>query len=249
MHKRVIAALACALIATGAALASAESQAAGAPAANGGTFGGPLPIGCTSQPGRVVSRGSSPGRKVALTFDDGPSTTQTPAILETLDRHHAVATFFEEGRHVSGREQLMREILAAGNEIGNHSFDHPRHPYFGELAATDREIRRATGFEPCLFRPPYGLVNDAEEAAAVANRLETIFWTFDSGDDRHPSPARIEADVLGAAHANSIILMHDGGHHPQTVRAIAGVVAGLQARGFELVTVSELLGGRFIYAS
>jgi peptidoglycan/xylan/chitin deacetylase (PgdA/CDA1 family) len=184
---------------------------------------------------------------VALTFDDGPSSVQTPAILEILDRFHAQATFFEEGRHVAGREELMREILAADDEIGNHSFDHPHYPGFGELSSTDRAIHRATGFEPCLFRPPYGLLDSSVEGAALGNHLETILWSFDSGDDHHPPPARIQAHVLADAHPGAIILMHDGGHHPQTVLALPGVIAGLQARGFELTTVSALLGGRFLY--
>jgi peptidoglycan-N-acetylglucosamine deacetylase len=248
LPRNLTAILFCAVLALCLA-ASAESQGAALPP-NGGTFGGPTPTGCTSHPGRVVSRGAAAKakRQVAITFDDGPSTTQTPAIVETLDRFHAVATFFEEGRHVTGREELMREMLASGDEIGNHSFDHPHYPDYEELAATDREIRRATGFEPCLFRPPYGLLDDADESAALENHLETILWTFDSGDDHHPPPARIVAHVLHDTHADSIVLMHDGGHHPQTVRALPGVIEGLEDRGFELVTVSELLGGHLIYA-
>src|SRR5689334_18426422 len=75
------------------------------PSSGGGTpaTSGREPTGCTSVPGSVVSGGSN-GRDVALTFDDGPSLTQTPAILATLKRLHARATFFEEGRHVHGRE-------------------------------------------------------------------------------------------------------------------------------------------------
>jgi peptidoglycan-N-acetylglucosamine deacetylase len=226
---------------------SRESRAAVSSSPDGGTFAGPAPIGCTSKPGRIASQGTGSRREVALTFDDGPSLTQTPAILEILNWFDARATFFEEGRHVTGREELMRQIAASGDEIANHSFDHPHYPGFGELAATDRRIRRATGFEPCLFRPPYGLLDPTVEGAAVGNHLETVLWTFDSGDDHHPPPARIKAHVLSDARPGSIILMHDGGHHPQTVRALPGVVSGLQHRGFELVTVSTILGGHFIY--
>ncbi len=229
------------------ALAGGESGAVVPPSAEGGTFAGPMPIGCTSAPGRMVSRGPGSRRQVALTFDDGPSSEQTPAILAILDRFHVDATFFEEGRHVAGREELMREILGSGDEIGNHSFDHPHYPGPAELARTDGAIRRATGFEPCLFRPPYGLLDATEEAAADADRLETILWTFDSGDDHHPPPARIVRHVLATAHAGSIILMHDGGHHPQTVTALPAVIRGLLARGFEFDTVTRLLGGRFVY--
>jgi peptidoglycan/xylan/chitin deacetylase (PgdA/CDA1 family) len=216
---------------------------------NGGTSVGTgrEPVGCTSRPGRKVLDGSTGARDVALTFDDGPSATQTAEILEVLNRLGARGTFFEEGRHVVGQEALMREILLDGDEIGNHSFDHPRFPGFGELASTDRRIREATGFEPCLFRPPYGLVDARDAAAAVGNQLETILWSIDSDDDRHIPAARMQALVLGAARPGSIVLMHDGGHHPQTPIALPGIVEGLRRRGFRLVTVTELLGGRLLY--
>lgn len=216
---------------------------------NGGTVAGlgREPIGCTSHPGRIVSEGPAATREVALTFDDGPSATHTPAILETLNRLGARATFFEEGRHVVGREALMREILLAGSEIGNHSFDHPHYPGFDELASTNRRIREATGFEPCLFRPPYGLVDPRVAEAAVGNRLETILWTFNAGDDHHAGVARMQAHVIGSARPGSIVLMHDGGHHPQTPLALPRIVEGLRERGFRLVTVTELLGAHFLY--
>jgi peptidoglycan/xylan/chitin deacetylase (PgdA/CDA1 family) len=204
------------------------------------------PTGCTSAPGAVVSDGSR-GRDAALTFDDGPSVTQTPKILATLNRFHARATFFEEGHHVHGREDLMNEILADGDEIANHTYDHPEYPGNGELASTDRLIHAATGFEPCLFRPPYGLIDGKVSSAARRNRLEMVLWSLDSGDDHHPGVAAIRATVLASAGPGSIILMHDGGHHPQTVRALPGVIRGLRARGLRLVTVTDLLGDHFIY--
>ena len=222
------------------------------PGFDGGTVvgAGEEPHGCTSRPGVIVREGPAAAKaanEVALTFDDGPSRTQTPAILETLDRLGAHATFFEEGRHVAGREPLMRQILALGDEIGNHSFHHPVDPGEAELASTQEAIRAATGFTPCLFRPPYGELNRTEKQAAVANGLELVFWTLDSEDDRHPGVGPIRARVVRRAKPGSIVLLHDGGHHPQTVEAIAGIVEGLQRRGFRLVTVTELLGSRMLY--
>jgi peptidoglycan/xylan/chitin deacetylase (PgdA/CDA1 family) len=226
------------------------TRSAGAPRrSNGGTNAGlgREPTGCTSRPGATVTSGPAAARDVALTFDDGPSSTQTPEILETLNRLGARATFFEEGRHVVGHEALMREILLDGDEIGNHSFDHPHYPGFGELASTNRAIREATGFKPCLFRPPYGLIDPTVAEAAVGNGLETILWSFDSGDDHHVPKARMQAHVIGSAQPGSIVLMHDGGHHPQTPLALPRIIEGLHERGFRLVTVSELLGGKLLY--
>jgi peptidoglycan/xylan/chitin deacetylase (PgdA/CDA1 family) len=217
---------------------------------NGGTpvGAGREPSGCRSQVGQVLSHGPAGGREIALTFDDGPSFTQTPAILATLTRLHAKATFFEEGRHVHGREELMNQILAAGDEIGNHSYHHPEYPGYGELASTDRRIRAATGFEPCLFRPPYGLIDAKVSAAARRNKLEMVLWSLDSEDDHHPGVAAIRANTLSAAAPGAIVLMHDGGHHPQTVRALPSVIHGLRAKGLRMVTVTALLGQHFVGA-
>jgi peptidoglycan/xylan/chitin deacetylase (PgdA/CDA1 family) len=227
-----------------------------APVARAGSDGGTVvgageeAFGCTSTPGKIAREGpkaSRAGDEVALTFDDGPSSTQTPAILETLHRLGARATFFEEGRHVRGSEALMRQILAFGDEIGNHSFHHPVDPGEGELASTQAAIRAATGFTPCLFRPPYGELDRKEKAAALANGLEMVFWTLDSEDDQHPGVGPIRARVVRRTKPGSIVLLHDGGDHPETVEALPGIVEGLEARGLHLVTVTELLGGRMLY--
>ena len=237
----------------GIAVALALALAGAAMASDGGTVVGASeaePVGCTSPAGGIARQGPAAARaadEVALTFDDGPSHTQTPAILETLDRLGAHATFFEEGRHVRGREALMRQILAAGEEIGNHSFHHPVDPGEGELASTQAAIRAATGFTPCLFRPPFGELDRKEKAAARADGLQLVFWTLDSEDDRHPGVGAIRARVVRRAKPGSIVLLHDGGDHPQTVEALPGIVEGLERRGLRLVTVTELLGGRMLY--
>jgi peptidoglycan-N-acetylglucosamine deacetylase len=231
-----------------ASLAVAEARPS---TGNGGTpVGAREVVGCTSHAGATAEHGPRSGRgELALSFDDGPSLAQTPAILATLDRMGAKATFFEEGRHVAGqREALMRHILAEGDEIGNHSYHHPPDPGYGELASTQRRIRAATGFTPCLFRPPYGLIDAKVAAAARRTRLEMVLWDVDSRDDKHPGVAAIRANAVGLAQPGSIVLMHDGGHHPQTVRALPSVIRGLRSRGFRFVTVTELLGGRFLYS-
>lgn len=229
-------------------LGAEDARPAEVSPANGGTAvgSGREPRGCRSRAGQVVSHGPARGHDVALTFDDGPSFTQTPAILATLTRLHVKATFFEEGRHVRGREALMNQILASGDEIGNHSYHHPRYPGYGELASTDRRIYTATGFEPCLFRPPYGLIDARVSAAARRAGLELVLWSVDSEDDHHPGVAAIRANVLAAAVPGAIVLMHDGGHHPQTVRALPSVIRALRARGLRIVTVTTLLGQKYL---
>ena len=237
-----------ALALTAIAFGSRGVESASSSNGSGGTpVGAREVIGCTSGGTVDVAHGSRGRRIVALTFDDGPSLRFTPSILAILDRLHARGTFFEEGRHVTDREALMRRILASGDEIGNHSFDHPRYPGYTELATTNQLIRAATGFTPCLFRPPYGLIDTKVEVAARRVGLQTVLWDVDSGDEKHPGIAAIRANVLDLSEPGSIILMHDGGHHSQTVAALPRIIRGLRARGFQFGTVTEILGGHFIY--
>lgn len=214
---------------------------------DGGTAAEVIPAGCSSSAGKFVRHGPRSRREVALTFDDGPSARQTPKILDILNHFGVHATFFAEGQHVHGREKLMTDILASGDEIGNHSYTHPKHPDYRELARTSHRIRQATGFEPCLYRPPYGNMSSGVTSMAGSLGLEVVKWDASSRDDKHPGASAIRANVLRKARPGSIILMHDGGHHPQTVKALPGIIRGLERRGFGLTTATELLGGRYIY--
>ncbi|HET7060440.1 MAG TPA: polysaccharide deacetylase family protein [Candidatus Saccharimonadales bacterium] len=214
---------------------------------SGGTAAVRLPTGCTSPGGTTVTTGPHYPRRVALTFDDGPSVKNTPKILNILNHFGVHGTFFEEGKHVRGREELMTEILASGDEIGNHSYHHPQDPGYGELVQTNHRIQEATGFKPCLFRPPYGLVNSNVSSAASRLGLEIVEWSVDSLDDKHPGVSAIRSNVLSQAEPGSVILMHDGGHHPQTVRALPGIIRGLKDQGFGFATVTELTGGHCTY--
>jgi peptidoglycan/xylan/chitin deacetylase (PgdA/CDA1 family) len=237
--------LAAAVLAVAVATPAAGRDGTPSGETGGTTAGGREPIGCTSSAGRTVTAG--PRSQVALTFDDGPSLDQTPAILRILNRLHAPATFFVIGRHVDGRQALLGEILESGDEIGNHSYHHPPYPGYGELASTERSIEAATGFRPCLFRPPYGLVDGGVESSARRLGLELVLWDVESRDDKHPGAGAIRSTVLRETRPGSIVLMHDGGHHPQTVRALPGIIRGLRARGYGFATVTSLLGGRMLY--
>lgn len=248
LHRRQLAPV-LAMVAIAALAGVRARPSAGQPLGEDGAtpVGGRELVGCTARAGAVAASGPRSRERVALTFDDGPSVTQTPAILAILNQLHVRATFFEEGRHVARREVLMGEILSSGDEIGNHSYHHPLYPGYGELAATNRRIEGATGFHPCLFRPPYGSIDGRVESAARRAGLETVLWDVDSLDARHPGASAIRSNAVSLARPGSIILMHDGGRHPQTVRALPGVIRGLRARGFGFATVTALLGGHFLY--
>jgi peptidoglycan/xylan/chitin deacetylase (PgdA/CDA1 family) len=207
----------------------------------------PRLVGCTRDGDSVNYAGSRSRKRIALTFDDGPS-AYTGRILKILDRAGARGTFFELGSEMSGRASTMRAVLRQGSEIGNHTVHHLTHPSGADLAHTNRQVRRATGFTPCVYRPPYGLLHADTTAAARRLGMSTIIWDVDTLDWMTPGSGAIYGRAVSGARAGSIILMHDGGgFRGQTVDALSGIVSNLKHRGFELVTVSKLLGERTIW--
>ncbi len=199
-------------------------------------------VGCTPRSG-VHFNGPRRKRRVALTFDDGPS-AYTSKVISILDRRHAKGTFFELGQEVSGRSAVMRRAIKKGDELGNHTMHH-RFGGVGDMRATSNVIQRASGFRPCLFRPPGGA--GGESGAARAAGMATILWDIDTRDWATPGFSSIYHTAV-RARAGSIVLMHDGGgFRGQTVAALPRIIGTLRSRGFKLVTVTQLLGGHYIY--
>jgi peptidoglycan-N-acetylglucosamine deacetylase len=215
------------------------------------------PVGCTHH---LVFANHAPanGRMVALSFDDGPS-PYTERLFKTLLRYHVAGTFFLIGERVAELTEeshgagLLREMVDHGMEIGNHSYNHPRDlPDEGEgaslqLELTSQEIERISGFEPCLFRPPYGNLTPELEQRAKVLGMTTVKWDVDAEDWRHPGVGAIRERVLADVQPGAIVVMHDNIEtHGQTVEALPGIIKGLEARGYHLVTITQLLGDGFV---
>lgn len=200
--------------------------------------------------GRRVSRVSVPGPYVALTFDDGPNPSTTPKILDILRQHGARATFFVAGENAVNNKKLLARAAAEGHEIGCHTYSHIKmtgssdEKIASEVSRTNAIIQAATGRKPALMRPPYGATN-ARIVDKMFNEygMYSVLWDVDTQDWRHPGVSVVIHRAVGNARPGSIILVHD--IHASTLAAVSGIVTGLQARGFKLVTVSQLiaLGG------
>lgn len=204
----------------------------------------PRTTGCIRRGATSVLHGSRKRPAVALTFDDGPGpyTSQVAAILR---RHRVRATFFMVGTEVRREPAAARALHRAGHELGNHSDRHEQYPARASMAATNRAISAATGFEPCVFRPPYGLTNRETVRAATSLGMNSIGWDVDPQDWTTPGSDAIASRVVGSARDGSIVLLHDaGGNRAQTVGALPAMIRGLKRRGFKLVTVADLLGYR-----
>jgi len=197
---------------------------------------------------RPVDHGRRDGRQVALSFDDGPGRL-TEALLDVLAVHGARATFFLLGSRVAGREAMVRRQAAEGHEAGCHGWNHVAlagraGTALRDLARAREVVRRAAGTPPRSFRAPYGAVSPGVVAAARAAGMRTIGWDVDPQDYRTPGAEAITARVLAGVRPGTIVLLHDDRRALEpTVEAVARIVPVLQARGFELVPVSELLRG------
>lgn len=185
------------------------------------------------------------GRYVALTFDDGPCPVITPQILEILAQRGIRATFFLLGRNVHEHPAVARAVAAAGHSIGNHTWNHRVLPQLGpeemayEIDSAYDIIWAATGVEPVLFRPPYGAMNHAVRQALRDRSFPLILWSVDSRDWETQDTAFLRHEILRKVRPGSIILLHD--IHSITARALPLVLDDLEGRGYQFVTVEELV--------
>ncbi|WP_082310612.1 polysaccharide deacetylase family protein [Nonomuraea sp. SBT364] len=191
----------------------------------------------------LTARSGGGPKHVALTFDDGPG-PHTATLLRHLAAHDARATFFVVGRNVAADPGLARRIVAAGHQIGGHTWSHPDLTTLppaairAELARTDRAVRAATGVTPKIVRPPYGALNATVRAQT---RRPMVLWDVDTEDWRLHDTAVVARRAIRQVRPGSVVLFHD--IHAETVRAIPRVLRCLSARGYRFVTVDQLFGG------
>lgn len=186
-------------------------------------------------------------RLVALTFDDGPDPRWTPTVLATLARFQAKATFFLVGERLARHRDLATAELMAGHEVGSHTWSHADLSRVAPAVVTD-ELRRThdlitemVGKPPTLLRPPYGHIDAVGLLAAATLGYSVALW---SHHVRGTDSAHDLAETLDTVVPGSMVLVHDGGPQPTPalMQALPGLIGGLLAKGYALVTVSELLG-------
>ncbi|MEI7690940.1 MAG: polysaccharide deacetylase family protein [Actinomycetes bacterium] len=195
----------------------------------------------------MISQAGPENKEVALTFDDGPS-SYTGAILDTLKKYHASATFFTLGNQVGSFPLAMQRAVAEGHVVGNHTWDHQDLTRLGPKDIRDEmsaQIDGVTGKKlpaPKLFRPPYGAVNDQIVAEARHQGMLTVLWSVDTNDYKLPAPDAMTAQVLAEVQPGAIVLMHDGGgDRTTTSAALPMIIKGLRKAGYKMVTVPQLL--------
>lgn len=198
--------------------------------------------------GLIVPRVNTPEKVVALTFDDGPTPSATSEILKVLDDMKVKATFFVIGAELEQNLAEGRKIVAAGHELGNHSYSHDRMilvtPDFvrQEIERTDQLIRE-TGFSGEInFRPPYGKKLLALPYYLSKTGRKTITWDVEPDSQIARDATKIMAETRARVRPGSIILLHAMyPNRQESLKAVRGIIESLRREGYHFVTVSELL--------
>ena len=205
-------------------------------------------IPATANVGNVFLRNRTAGRKVALTFDDGPHPIYTPRILEILDEFGVTATFFVVGQNVDNYPDAFKAILDSGCEIGNHTYSHrnigrmSESEICREIEATEAAVAKMCDRKLTLLRPPEGSLGAPLERVSVDKGYDVILWSIDTLDWAHTPSERIVLKVTDSLCGGDIILMHDyvSGKNT-TCDALRKMIPELKKMGYEFVTVSELI--------
>jgi peptidoglycan/xylan/chitin deacetylase (PgdA/CDA1 family) len=164
--------------------------------------------------------------------------------LAVLQQKHVLATFFEIGRLVETNPALTAALAAAGDVIGNHTYNHAYlttltpSAFDSELDRTSQVIAQVAGRAPRCLRPPYGATNSSVQARLTARGLAQQMWTVDPSDYKVPPVSQLVTAVVGSAAPGGVVILHDGGgDRSHTVAAVSQIIDGLRAAGFTLVPV------------
>ncbi len=194
-----------------------------------------------------IRQGVPRHRMIALTFDDGPS-PYTPQVVNILVKEHVPATFFVVGQQLNDFADGLRDELRHGFVIGNHTENHAWLTHYSAAAQAAQVHDAAVRMErlgapaPQLFRPPYGVYDSTTLAILKQAHLLMVMWSIDPGDWRRPGTGAIVSNVLANSKPGAIVIMHDGGgDRSQTVAALPAIISGLRKRGYQLVTVPQLV--------
>jgi len=193
------------------------------------------------------------GRRLALTYDDGPNTPFTLDLLDVLDKHGVKATFFMVGGFVQLLPDIAQQVSKAGHLIGNHTITHPKLTELSlpeirtEIEGCEHILTEVVGEHSKLFRPPFVLINSQIESIVTSHGLITVMWKAAGSDWRLNGVDYIVNKVhTELAGGGGIILMHDGGHlgigapRFDTVRSTDIMIARYKSEGYEFVSPLEV---------
>ena len=194
--------------------------------------------------GPVITDFATDRKEVWLTLDDGP-TDDTRAILDLFDAHGVKATFFVKGVLAEGRADVIRDIIARGHSVANHSQTHPSASFWcslpgrvaAEIDGCNRALEKITGAAPRWFRAPVGMKNPAVHPALGKRNMRLIGWSARSFDAVLSDPEQILARILPALRPGAILVLHQGREH--SLRVLERVILAVQERGYAFVVPDD----------
>ena len=182
---------------------------------------------------------------IALTFDDGPYSPVTESILDTLEKYNAKATFFVVGNRIDSYPKSVKRASDMGCEIGSHTYSHKNLTKLtpdamnSEISKSNAAIKKITGKDISIVRPPEGAVNDSVKNTV---KYPLVMWSVDSEDWKYKNSDKDYTEVMNDVFDGCIILMHD--LYPETAKAVERLIPALMVEGYKFVTFSELMEAR-----
>ncbi len=203
--------------------------------------------------GMYFIEGHTNHKKIALSFDDGPSVGYTQQVLDILHHYNIKATFFVTGENLNRFPEIARAALEAGHTLANHSYAHshnaglsPENRWTQSIERTNQLFAEHLGFRPRLFRPPYGEISNEQVAFIYGKGMQTILWSMDTRDwyNTQEGGTQIIVDAVNThMHEESIVLMHDAPQQRQnSVDALDDIIIHHLENGYEFVTIDKLIG-------
>lgn len=197
---------------------------------------------------RLLWRADTDEKVLALTFDDGPDPRFTPQLLDVLERERVPATFFVCGRQVQAHPELLRREVAAGHEIGNHSWSHldlaaaTEQEVRSELTRTSEVVEQVGGVRPRILRPPWGRISGVAMHVAAALAMDVVVWDVRLLDLEHDHATTVD-HVRRHLVPGTVLLGHDSGPASRAIGigAMPEIIANARARGYRFVRASEML--------
>ena len=194
----------------------------------------------------TLSRAKVSGSYIAITFDDGPARSNTTRLLDILKERNIPATFFVISGKATSNASLLRRMVSEGHEIGNHTISHPNLAKFSdakvrrELDGCHKAIVDACGVAPTIFRPPYGAIKSSQKQWIFDEYgYTTVLWSVDPRDWQRPGVDVVARRLVEGARPGGVLLAHD--IHEPTIDAMPQALDELLRRGFQFVTVSQLM--------
>lgn len=203
--------------------------------------------------GELIDKVDAEQKLVALTFDDGPTPHYTASVLQLLELYQVKATFFVTGSETQRYMTQAKQIVAAGHQLGNHSWSHQRMVFMPldeisrEIEGTDQQIRAAGYTGEILFRPPYGKKLLLLPWYLAKHQRASIMWDIapETFDEDTEDPQQMATQVLEQVQPGSIVLLHLMYKNREASRAaLPIIIKGLKAKGYTIVRLSDLLAAQ-----